>query len=126
MDKYLNLNPLVLAFVGDAVYTELVRTYLVENEPHKVNDLHKSANKFVCCEFQAKVLDEIFDSLTEEEKNIAMRARNAKKNTTPKHGEKVDYAKSTSLEAVIGYNHLRKNTARVNQILDIVLKGISK
>ena len=124
MDKFLNLNPLVLAFVGDAVYAEKVRAYLVSIEPPaKVNNLHKKANSFVCCEYQAKVFRAIEPMLTETEQNISGRARNVKKNTVPKHGERGDYNKSTELEAIIGYNHLTENFERVNEIMEIALKG---
>ncbi len=124
MDKFLNLNPLVLAFVGDAVYCEKVRTHLVLSEPpDKVNNLHKQANKLVCCEYQANVFNLVEPMLTETEKNISSRARNVKKNTIPKHGDRETYNKSTELEAIIGYNYLIKNMERVNEIMLIALKG---
>ena len=40
------LSPLQLAYVGDAVYELLVRTSILRKEL-KVNDLHKSAKKYV-------------------------------------------------------------------------------
>ena len=123
MNNINNLNPLVLAFVGDAVYTEKVRTHLVSLEPAKVNDLHKNANKLVCCEYQAYIFEQIKNNLSEIEQNIASRARNAKKNTTPKHAEPAEYNKSTALEAIVGYNYLIENFDRLNQIFEIVLKG---
>lgn len=123
MDNFINLNPLVLAFVGDAIYTSKVREYLVKLELAKVNVLHKNANKLVCCEYQAKIFDLISSELTTDEVNLANRARNVKKNTTPKHGEKQEYSKSTALEAIIGYNYLVENTSRLNFIFDYVLKG---
>ena len=123
MDKILNLNPLVLAFVGDAVYCEKVRTHLAQTEITKVNNLHKLANKYVCCEYQAKVFLLIEPTLSETEANIASRARNVKKNTVPKHGAKGDYNKSTELEAIIGYNYLSQNFDRINEILNVALKG---
>ena len=117
MDKYLNLNPLVLAFVGDAVYTQYVRTYLAENFAGKVNDFHKKANELVCCEFQANLLDKIWDSLTSDEQALATRARNTKKGTTPHHSNPQIYNKSTALEAVLGYAHLTGNIEREQYIM---------
>ena len=117
MDKYLNLNPLVLAFVGDAVYTQYVRAFLVNNFAGKVNDFHKKANKLVCCEFQAEILDKIWETLSPDEQALATRARNTKKGTTPHHTNPQVYNKSTALEAIIGYAHLTGNTKKVESIM---------
>ncbi len=120
MDKYLNLNPLVLAFVGDSVYTQYVRTFLANNFAGKVNDFHKNANKLVCCEYQAELLDKIFDNLSPDEQALATRARNTKKGTTPHHSNPQTYNKSTALEAILGYAHLCGNIARVEFIMEKV------
>ena len=117
MDKFLNLNPLILAFVGDAVYTEHVRAFLANNFAGRVNDFHKKASKLVCCEFQAELLDKIFDKLTPDEQALATRARNPKKGTTAHHVGPQIYNKSTALEAVLGYAHLTGNTAKVESIM---------
>ena len=107
---------LVLAFVGDAVQTLFVREALVKRDC-KVSELHTLASKIVCARAQAKRLDEIFDTLTEEERDIATRARNAQHNTVPKNCTIADYHKATALEAVIGFNYLAGNIERVKEII---------
>ena len=122
MDKFLNLNPLVLAFVGDAVYTQHVRTFLANNFAGKVNDFHKMANKLVCCEFQAEIFDKIYNNLSADEQALATRARNTKKGTTPHHSNPQIYNKSTALEAVLGYAYLTGNTQKVESVMANVCK----
>ena len=46
--ELLTISPLVLAYLGDTVYESYVREYLIKkNINKKVNDLHKSAIKYV-------------------------------------------------------------------------------
>ena len=100
-------NPLVLAFIGDAVHTLRVRANLA-NVDGKIADIHKQAIKKCCAAAQAKEFDELFASLNETERDIANRARNAKHHTVPKNCTLVDYQKATALEAVLGYRYLNK------------------
>jgi len=100
-----NKNPLILAFVGDAVHTLQVRQQLMANDC-KVADLHKLASSECCAKAQAKKYDELYDSFTQNEKEIANRARNAKHNTVPKSCTLTEYQKATAFEAVIGYRYL--------------------
>ena len=108
-------NPLVLAFVGDAVQTLFVRENLSSADA-KIAALHKSASQIVCAAAQAKRFDEIYTTLTDIEKDIANRARNAQHNTVPKSCTPGEYHKATALEAVIGYNYLSGNKERAKEI----------
>ena len=49
------LSPLQLAYIGDAVYELLVRTYLLEKESN-VNQLHKKATKYVKADAQSEII----------------------------------------------------------------------
>ena len=109
-------NPLTLAFVGDAVQTLFVRLELAKSDL-RPSELHRRASQQVCAQAQAKRFDEIFDSLDEIEKSIAMRARNANHNTVPKNCTIAQYHKATALEAVIGYNYLMSQHERVKEIM---------
>jgi len=106
----------VLAFVGDAVHTLLVRENLASQDL-KTSVLHKQASALVCAKNQAKLFDEILENLTEIEKELATRARNSSHNTVPKNASVGDYHKATALEAVIGYNYLKNNIERVREII---------
>lgn len=111
-------NPLNLAFIGDAVWTMYVREYFLIHTNFKNNNLHKLTTKYVKATYQAKALDEIIETLTEKEKDIARRARNTKMNTVSKNASLADYKKATSFEAVVGYNYLLGNFEKLEQIFD--------
>ena len=71
-------SALTLAYLGDAVYEIYVRSHLTEDGNHKVNDLHKTATKYVCARAQAEFYHRIEDILTDDEKSAFKRGRNAK------------------------------------------------
>lgn len=106
-------NSLNLAFVGDAVWTLLVRDYFLHKTNFKNNNLHKLTTRFVKATYQSKALDILQEDLTDFEKDIARRARNTKMNTVSKNAPLADYKKSTSFEAVIGYLYLTNNFDRI-------------
>ena len=118
----ININPLNLAFIGDAVWTLLVREFMCNNTNYKNNNLHKLTTKFVKAVFQAKALDKIDEFLTEEEKDISRRARNTKINTASKNASLADYKKSTSFEAIIGYLYLLERFDRLKFLFEIISK----
>ena len=58
IDNYLklgNINALVLAYLGDAVYEIYIRNYLINKGINKVNDLQKEAVKYVSAKAQSKL-----------------------------------------------------------------------
>ena len=116
------LNPLVLAYIGDAVYEVYVRTFIINDGAIKTNELHKMAStKFVSAKSQAGILDKLLDSLSEEELNIVRRGRNAHSNTIPKNADIADYKKATAFEALIGYLFLNGENERLEEIIKIAL-----
>ncbi len=115
----LSLQPLVLAYIGDAVYEAYIRTMLVVNNRTKVNMLHKMSVKYVKAQAQSDIIRRIFDKLTSDEQDVVRRGRNAKSATVPKHAEIADYRYSTGYEALIGYLYLLNNTERLMQILQM-------
>lgn len=118
LEKKINeLSPLTWAYVGDAVYELYIREHLVDNSKLKPAKLHKESIKFVKASAQAKILQEIEDTLTEREKEIVKRARNTKNHHLPKNAEVSDYMYSTAFEGLIGYLYLTKQEERLNQIL---------
>lgn len=120
--ELLTISPLVLAYLGDTVYESYVREYLIKkNINKKVNDLHKSAIKYVNAKAQATVIHEIEDELTEDEERIYKRGRNQKSHTSPKNADIIDYKHATGFEALIGYLHLNNESDRLNYIIS---KGI--
>lgn len=124
MDKseLITISPLVLAYLGDTVYESYIREYLIKkNINKKVNDLHKSAIKYVNAKAQATVIHAIEDELTEDEERVYKRGRNQKSHTSPKNADIIDYKHATGFEALIGYLHLNNEIDRLNYIIS---KGI--
>ncbi len=107
------------AFVGDAVHTLFVRTYLTSKTTALVNRLHTKTSKIVKASAQAKIWDYVAEVLTEEEETIGRRARNSGMNTKAKNAKIEDYKKATSFEAVLGYLYL---TGKNNRLLEILEK----
>lgn len=114
-EDILMLAPLQLAYVGDAVYELLVRTYLLKNDMN-VNELHKKSIYYVRAEAQAKFIHELDEILTEKEKSIVKKGRNAKTNTSPKHADLVDYKYSTGFEALFGYLYIKEEYDRIYEL----------
>ncbi len=123
MEKIDTLSPLALAFIGDAVHTKFVREYvLLNSENSKINNYHNSAKKFCNASRQKEVLERITPLLTEQEKDIVRRARNAKSKHKAKNYDEEEYKKATSFEALIGYLYLSKQNERLNEILNFSVK----
>jgi len=116
------LNPLVLAYVGDAVYEVYVRIFIAKKGEIKTNALHKASISFVSAHAQSNILTEIEDNLTAEELNIVRRGRNAHSNTIPKNASIADYKKATAFEALVGYLFLKNDIKRLEEIIKITLE----
>ena len=110
------MNPLVLAYIGDTIYDLLVRTYLILNNRVSVHNLHNQAVNFVKAGAQAHTLEEIFEKLTDEEKIIVRRGRNAKSGTVPKNADIGEYRYATGFEALLGYLYLTEQVDRLMEI----------
>ena len=117
------MSPLVWAYVGDCVYELYIRTYLVDNTSLKPHKLHIESIKYVKAGAQAKFLEEFFENLTEDEKSIVRRGRNANNHHLPKNSNVQEYMYSTAFEALIGYLYLTKNNKRLKEILNKVKIG---
>lgn len=115
--EVMNLHPLVLAYIGDAVYEVYIRTMLIVSKKTNVNMLHKMSVKYVKAKAQSDIIHRINDKLTQEEQDIVRRGRNAKSATVPKHAEITDYRYSTGYEALIGYLYLMNHNERLMEIL---------
>ncbi len=112
-----NINSLVLAYVGDAVQSLYVRTQLATATDDKAGKLHVVASRTVNAHAQSVLADNIYDMLTELEKDVFHRARNTKSSHNAKNQTREDYKKATALEAVIGYLYLMGQTDRIIQLL---------
>lgn len=117
--KVKQMQPLVLAFVGDSVHTLFVREHLAKSGDFKVNQLTRMTKEFVNAGFQSRVFKKIEDCLSEEEHDIAIRARNTAKGQTAKNYSVVEYNYATAFEALVGYLYLTKQNERLLEILNL-------
>ncbi len=116
------LSPLVLAYVGDAIFEVLVRTTVVSMGNAPVNKLHKRSRDLVNAKAQANMFFKIEEGLSDEERAVYKRGRNAKSFTSPKNADIIDYRNATGLEALFGYLYLKGNIQRVIELFN---KGIN-
>lgn len=114
-----NLNPQVLAFVGDGVYSLYIRHRIVLNERLKGKDLHERVTNFVKASGQSNFISKLLPSLSSEELQVFKRARNHKTLSQSKNANIVDYKRATGLEALLGYLYLSGKYDRLNEILKI-------
>ena len=63
-------SPLTLAYIGDAVFEIIIRTLIVEKGQRAANTLHRHTTKIVCAQTQAKMIEAVYESLTEEEQEV--------------------------------------------------------
>lgn len=112
------LSPLVWAYIGDSVYELFIRTNLVNTSNAKPHKLHIESIKYVKAQAQAEFLKSIMEDLTEEEKDIIRRGRNAENHHLPKNCDVKDYMYATAFEALIGYLYLNGREDRLKEIFD--------
>ena len=119
----LEINVLVLAYLGDTIYENYVRRYLIHKGIGNVNDLQKEAIKYVCATAQAQYLNHMVDGglLTDVELDVVKRARNYKTTSHPKSCDIITYKYATGLEALIGYLDLCNQKERIDEIMNFIL-----
>ena len=119
------LNPLVLAYVGDAYFHLFVRTRLLSYEQAKVQALHSFSAQIVSAVWQAKAYQGIEERLTEEEKGIYRRGRNANSHA-PRSASVAEYHASTGFEALLGSLYLSEQNERLYEIAEASFQIISE
>lgn len=113
------LNPLVLAFIGDAAYEVFIRSYIIaQNSELSAHKMHVKAISYVKAHAQSEILKNIEQYLTEEEIVIYKRGRNAKSSSVPKNADVTEYRKATGLEALVGFLFITDQKDRLTYILN--------
>lgn len=111
------MAPLVLAYMGDAVYEAHIRNYLIRKKRVSVNELHRAATKYVKAKAQAEIVHAMEQYLAEEEWLVVKRGRNQKSATTPKNAILIDYKYATGFEALLGYLFFCGKTERLLEVM---------
>ncbi|MEK3955470.1 ribonuclease-3 family protein [Psychrobacillus psychrotolerans] len=122
------LNSLALAYMGDAVFEQVVREHLILSGRVRPNILHKEATRYVSAKAQATLVREMMekDFLSEDEQAVLRRGRNAKSGSVPKNTDVITYHHSTAFEAVIGSLYLSGQTERLQEVLDFSINFIDE
>ncbi len=122
--KTIERNVLVLAYLGDTIYEDYIRKFLIQKGIGHVNALQKEAVHYVSAKAQAHFVEELLEThfLTEEEEQIMKRARNYKTTSHPKNCDIVTYKYATGLEALIGYLELEERKDRIDEIMTRILE----
>ena len=116
------LNPLVMAFIGDGIYSLYVKSRELDLFADKVNTLTKKTAEIVNAQAQEQALFKIYDRLTESEQDIVRRARNTNIHTHAKNYTIDQYRHATALEALIGYLFLTKRVERLKELLNLIFE----
>ncbi|MBT9168206.1 MAG: Mini-ribonuclease 3 [Syntrophomonadaceae bacterium] len=117
-----NLPPLLLAYVGDAVFELYVRQKLINNKVLPINRLHKKATEIVRAGGQEAILRQIELHLTEEEADVVRRGRNTK-GRVPKNADMAAYRRATGFEALLGWLYLNGSQERLSQLFALIKVG---
>jgi ribonuclease-3 family protein len=112
------LSPVVLAYVGDAVFEVYVRQHLVAGPFRKPHDLHRAATRYVSAAAQASLLRRWMPVLTEQEADVVRRGRNTK-SQPPRNADPGDYRQATALECLVGYLFYKGERKRLEQLISM-------
>ena len=117
------INVLVLAYLGDSVYENYIRKYLIKLGIANVNDLQTKSIEYVSAKAQAKFMDKLINNniLLEDELNVYKRARNYKTTSHPKNTDIITYKIATGFEAIIGYLELLGKIDRIEIIINSIV-----
>ena len=118
-------NVLVLAYLGDTVYENYIRRYLINLGLTNVKQLQEAAVEYVSARRQAAYLKSLLDLdfFTDEEMDVLKRARNCKSKSHPKNCDILTYKHATALEAVIGYLDIVGRKNRIDVMMEMILGG---
>ena len=114
-------SPLVLAYIGDAVYELIIRSILVSMGNRPVNKLNRDATSLVKASAQSEIIKLISDSLSDKEYTVFKRGRNSSPHTMAKNASMTDYKYATGFEALIGFLYLDN---RCDRALELVKRGV--
>ena len=118
------LQPLVLAYIGDAYFTLFVRGRLLSYDQSKVQVLHSFSAQIVSAVWQAKAYQGIESMLTEDEKAVYRRGRNAKSRVS-RSASMGEYHMSTGFEALLGTLYLEEKMDRLYELAEAAFQVIS-
>ena len=118
------INPSVLAYIGDSVYELYARCHVSEKTASNSGKMHKLNVHYVSAASQAKAATALADELTEEETEYFKRGRNSNSPTMSKNASPMDYMNATGFEALLGCLCLDNQGDRLDYIIQRSFKVI--
>lgn len=118
------IPPIVLAYIGDALYEVAVRQYLISKPNLRPHHLHRSATQMVSAKAQSRIVTHLDSILTEDERDVVRQGRNAKSGSIPKNADVLEYRHATAFEALIGYLYYTHQTERMDEIIELSIQFI--
>lgn len=115
-------SPLTLAYIGDGIFDVVIRSIVVGRGNTPVNQLHHKTSHIVKAHSQAMMAEVLLDEMTDTEKDIYRRGRNAKSHTMAKNATVMDYRSATGFEALMGYLYLTDEMDRILKLISIALE----
>ena len=115
-------SPLTLAYIGDGIFDVVIRSIVVGRGNTPVNQLHHKTSHIVKAHSQAMMAEVLLDEMTDTEKDIYRRGRNAKSHTKAKNATVMDYRSATGFEALMGYLYLTDEMDRILKLISIALE----
>lgn len=119
-------SPLTLAYIGDSIYDLIMKSIVVNRGNKPVNQLHKETSSYVQAKTQSLMMRTMQEHLTEEERAIYKRGRNAKSVSPAKNQSVTDYRRATGFEALMGYLYLKKEWKRMLELVKIGLDSLEE
>jgi len=123
MNEINNISVQGLAYIGDAVFELMVRTWLCAGGTSKAKNLHNKAIAIVSAKAQALAVDKVLPVLNEEELTIYKRGRNTHTNFVPKASTHEQYHAATGIETLFGYLFINDKVDRLNELFSVIVEG---
>lgn len=120
------MSTLALAHMGDCVYELMTRSNLTCHGVVTSSSLHKATIQVVKASAQAIGAMKIQPILTDDERAVFLRGRNAKPKTVPKSTSSAEYAYATAVEALFGWLYLTAQYDRLNELYALILQAIDE
>lgn len=124
VEKNINeYSGLELAYIGDAVWELEIRSYFLQYG-YNLAKLNKLVKEQVNAKKQSLIYKEIINTLNDDLKSLAKRAKNSNIKTFPSSCSVMEYKEATAFEAIIGILYIQKKYDKIKKIIDkFIIKG---
>lgn len=119
-------SPLTLAYIGDSIYDLIIKSLVINRGNKQVQKLHKETSSLVQASAQSMMMRAMQKELTDEERAVYKRGRNAKSVSPAKNQSITDYRRATGFEALLGYLYLKEDWKRMLDLVKIGLDSLEK